>query len=99
MLFSSVYSDSWPHQEGLKICHININHIINKIDEISHISFSNNLDIFGVSESRLNVNNNDDEIQIPGYFVERKDSSFSLFITRDYVSILNVTFNIHVERI
>ena len=76
MLFSPVYSDSWPRQEGLKVCHININHIINKIDEISHILFSNNLDIFGVSESRLNVNNNDDEIQIPGYFAERRDSSF-----------------------
>ena len=74
MLFSPVYSDSWPRQEGLKICHININHIINKIDEISHILFSNNLDIFGVSESRLNVDNNDDKIQIPGYFfVERRD--------------------------
>ena len=76
MLFSPVYSDSWPCQECLKICHININHIIKKIDEISHILFSNNLDIFGVSESRLNVNNNDDEIQIPGYFAERRDSSF-----------------------
>ena len=76
MLFSTVYSDSWPHQEGLKICHINTNHIINKIDEISHILFSNNLDIFGVSESRMNVDNNDDENQIPGYFAERRDPSF-----------------------
>ena len=76
MSVSPVYSDSWLRQEGLKVCHININHIINKIDEISHILFSNNLDIFGVSESRLNVNNNDDEIQIPGYFAERRDSSF-----------------------
>ena len=76
MLFSPVYSDSWPRQEGLRICHININHIINKIDEISHILFSNNLDIFVVSESRQNDNNNDDEIQTPGYFAERRDSSF-----------------------
>ena len=75
MSVSPVYSSSWPRQEGFRICHININHIINKIDEISHILFSNNLDIFGVSESRLNVNNNDDEIQIPGYFAERRDSS------------------------
>ena len=63
-------------QEGLKICHININHIINKIDEISHILFSNNLDIFGVSESRLNDYINNDKIQIPGYFAEHRDSSF-----------------------
>ena len=76
MSVSPVYSSSWPRQEGFRICHININHIINKIDEISHILLSNNLDIFGVSESRLNVNNNDDEIQIPGYFAERRDSSF-----------------------
>ena len=60
-----VYSSSWPRQEGFRICHININHTFNKIDEISHILFFNNLDIFGVSESRLNVYNNDDEIHFP----------------------------------
>ena len=76
MSVSPVYSSSWPRQEGFRICHININHVINKIDEISHILFSNNLDIFGVRESRLNVNNNDNEIQIPCYFAERIDSSF-----------------------
>ena len=38
--------------------------------------FFNNLDIFCVSESRLNDKNNDDEIQIPGFFAERRDSSF-----------------------
>ena len=37
MSVTPVYSDSWPCQEGLKICHINMNHTINKIDEISHI--------------------------------------------------------------
>ena len=76
MSVSLVYLSSWPCQEGLRICQININHIINKIDEISHILFSNNLDIFGVSESRLNDNNNDDEIQILGFFAECRDSSF-----------------------
>ena len=76
MSVSPVYLDSWPCQEGLRICHININHIISKIDKISHILLSNNLDIFGFSESRLNVNIDNDEIQIPGYFVERRDSSF-----------------------
>ena len=76
MLFTPVYLNFWPRQEGLEMCHININHIINKIDEIFHILFSDNLDIFGVSESRLNNNINDGEIQIPGYFAERRDSSF-----------------------
>ena len=28
MSLSPVYSSSWPRQEGLRICHININHII-----------------------------------------------------------------------
>ena len=76
MSVGSVYSSSRPRQEVLRICHININHIINKIDEISHILFSNYLDIFGVSESRLNDNNHDNEIQIRGFFAERRDSSF-----------------------
>ena len=76
MLVSPVYSDFWPRQEGLKICPINRNYIINKIDEISHILFSNKLDIFGVSESTLNDNINNDKIQISGYFSECRDSSF-----------------------
>ena len=76
MSVSPVYSSFWSRQEGLRICYININHIINKIDEISHISFSNNLDIFGVSESKLHDNNNYVEIQIHGFFAELRDSSF-----------------------
>ena len=58
---SPVYSSSWSHQEGLRICHININHtyVVKKIDEKSNILFSYNLDIFGVGESRLNDNIND----------------------------------------
>ena len=65
MSVSPVHSSSWLRQEGLRMCHININHIIKKIDDISHILFSNNLD-----------NNIGDEIQIPGFFAERRDSSF-----------------------
>ena len=38
MSVSPVYSSFWRCQEGLGICHININHII-KIDEISRILF------------------------------------------------------------
>ena len=76
MSVSPVYSDSWHRQKCLRMCHIKVNHIINKIDEISNILFPNNLDIFGFSESRLNVNVDNDEIQIPGYLVERRDSPF-----------------------
>ena len=43
---------------------MNINHIINKTNEISHVL---SLDFFGFGESRLNDNYIDnDEIPIPG---------------------------------
>ena len=64
MSLSTVYSDSWRYQKGLIICNLNTNQIINKLNEISHIIFSNTLDIFGFSDSRLNDNIVIDEIQI-----------------------------------
>ena len=94
MSVSPVYSSSWPRQ-GLRICHININHIINKKDEISHILFSKNLDIFCVSESMIII-----MMMKFKYLVSLQSAETHLsFITLDYVSILNVTFNIHTERI
>ena len=76
MSVSTAYSDSWPCQKGLTICHLNINHIINKLNEISHILFSKNLEVFAFSESRLNGNIDNDEIQIPGYLADRRDLSY-----------------------
>ena len=76
MSFSPVYIQILgPVKKVLELCHININHIINKIDEISYILFSNNLDTYDFTESRLNKNIDKDEIQIPGYYAERRDSS------------------------
>ena len=40
------------------------------------LTFYDIFDIFGVSESRLKDNIDNDEIQIPGYFAECRDSSF-----------------------
>ena len=65
-----------------------MNHIINKLNEISYILFSNNFDIFGLSESRLNDNIDNDKIQIPGYSADRRDSSY-IHHTGLYVYIKN----------
>ena len=40
------------------------------------LKFYDIFDIFCVSESRLKYNINNDEIQLPGYFSEHRDSSF-----------------------
>ena len=62
MSVSTVFSDSWLRQEGLGICHININRIINK-----HVFFSNNLEVFGLSESKLKDSIDKNRFLIPGY--------------------------------
>ena len=76
MSVSIVFSDFWPYQKGLRICHLNINHILKKLNEISHILFSINLDIFVLRNSRLNGNIDNDEFQIPGYLAEGRDSFY-----------------------
>ena len=68
-------SDTWPTKEGLRIGHLNINHAINKLPDISSIlsNSGRNFHIFGFSESRLSDHIMDTDISIPGYTIIRKD--------------------------
>ena len=74
-------SDHWPLRDGLRIGHLNINHLINKMSDASHIVHNSKpygrflfLYIFwGVSESRLNNHKDDKDIAIEGFHVIRKD--------------------------
>ena len=71
-------SDHWPLKDGLRIGHLNINHLINKMSDASHIvhnskPYGRGFHIFCFSESRLNNHMDDKDIAIEGFHVIRKD--------------------------
>ena len=70
---------NWPKKNGLRIGHININSVINKLTDISSIlsNSGNPFHIFGVTESRLSNSVADCDVSIPGFNIIRKDPSSS----------------------
>ena len=67
--------DQWPSKPGLRIRHLNVNHVHNKISEISSIleNSGKSFHIFGLSESRLKNEISNTELSIPGYSIIRRD--------------------------
>ena len=68
---------SWPQREGLRIGHLNINSAVNKLTDIASVlhNSGNPFHIFGLSEARLSDIVSDNDINIPGYNIIRKDPS------------------------
>ena len=70
-------SDHWPLKDGLRIGHLNINHLINMSDasQIVHNSkpYGRGFHVFCFSESRLNNHMYDKDIAIEGFHVIRND--------------------------
>ena len=66
----------WPSRDGLRIGHLNINHVYSKItDVITTLSNSGRpFHIFGFSESRLTTNMPSCDLSIPGYTILRRDA-------------------------
>ena len=60
-------------RKGLRIAHINICSIRNKLTEISHILFSKSLHILAVSETHLDSTFEDASLMIHGYNIFRND--------------------------
>ena len=67
------FVDQTKRDSGLRICHLNIRSIYNKIDEIRFIVTASEIDVFCLSESWLDDSIQDSEINIPGYAIERRD--------------------------
>ena len=61
-------------KHDLRIGHLNVYHLYNKLTDINAFIQSEHVDILGISESRLNNNISDDSIGIPGYNVFRRDA-------------------------
>ena len=60
-------------QKGLKIAHLNICSIVNKVDYLDILLHDNNIDIFCVSETWTESNIDDSELMINGYDFCRLD--------------------------
>ena len=61
-------------QRGLRIAHLNINHLLPKLEEIKyHLKQENSPVIFGVAETFLGEYTLDHEISITNYVFERRD--------------------------
>ena len=58
---------------GLKISHINVNGLLNKLLDIKALLLSINFDILAITESHLSEDISDDEIAITGYKTARRD--------------------------
>lgn len=59
--------------KNLKIGHLNINGLLNKLPEVKNLLNVVNFDLFGITETHLNSSTSDDWIRISGYNFARKD--------------------------
>ena len=78
---------------GLKIAHLNVNRLVNKLDGVCKLMSTYNFDVPTRSETWLSSNISDCEVTIPGYTLVRKDRNGStklngggvLFYIRDNI--------------
>ena len=66
----------WPSRDGLRIGHLNINHVLNKTTDVT-TAISNSgkqFHLFGLSESRLTDNIPSSDLLIPDYTIIRRDA-------------------------
>ena len=70
-----VYDDLEPlvNMQGLKVPHLNVNGLLNKMSEIRFLLQKTRFDILGLTETHLNNKIEDDQISVDGYKMVRKD--------------------------
>ena len=80
--------DYVSHLKGIILGHLNVCHLINKIDALTSLLTKSDIDILTISEAWLNSNIDDGEILIPGYYFLRQDRDF----TKCKVWVVNLGF-------
>ena len=70
---SDFHNIGFPKARGLKLAHLNVRSLVNKIDDVRSLVDKNPFDIFTVSESWLNSSISDCEISFSGYTLVRED--------------------------
>ena len=74
----STVQDNYPQENCLNVSHINVNHLCNKVTDLTvFLDQPNTLHILGITESRLNNNISDENLSIPNYSIYRRDASFA----------------------
>ena len=64
---------SLKEKKGLKILHLNINGLLNKLDHMKILTQEIKFDILCLNETKLDARINDDDICITGYISYRRD--------------------------
>ena len=59
--------------KGLKVAHINVNGLYNKLNEIKFLLQETKPDVLAITETHLHKDINDDQLQIEGYCLVRND--------------------------
>ena len=62
-----------PSQRGLKLASLNINKLITHIDQIIILLAHNEIDILSINETKLNETASDNEVNVSGYDIIRRD--------------------------
>ena len=65
------------HTRGISISHLNVRGLRSCLDELRLLLKNQTIDVFSISESWLNINICDEELQIEGYNLIRKDRSYA----------------------
>ena len=79
---NSYQASGFLQSRGLKVAHLNIRSIYNKIDSLKLLLNEKPFDIFTISETWLNSDITDGEISIPGYTFSRNDRKEDLVVER-----------------
>ena len=62
-----------PSLRGFKLASLNINKLITHIDELRILLAHNEIDILSINETKLNETISDNEVNISGYDIIRRD--------------------------
>ena len=62
-----------PSQRGFKLASLNINKLTTHIDELRIFQAHNEIDILSINETKLNETISDNEVDILGYDIVRRD--------------------------
>ena len=62
-----------PSQRGFKLASLNINKLITHIDQLRIFLAHNEIDILSINETKLNETISDNEVNISGYDIIRRD--------------------------
>ena len=67
-------------KKGLKIAHVNICSLRNKVQDIDNLLTTDKIHILAISETHLDNTFDDATVEIQGYSIYRKDRDISFFM-------------------